>query len=97
MPVAVVAEWKNAGSGTKNYDAISERMQSDPGGSPQGLIFHAAGYDGDTFRIFEVWESREDHEAYLQNVLMPLISSVASGDDSDPETSVYELHNVRKP
>lgn len=94
MAVAIVQEWKNATPGTRNYDAITEKLRSDGQHEPDGLLIHTAGFDGDTFRVFEVWESREQFERFRSDTLMPIIQSTASPDARPPEQHSYELHNV---
>jgi hypothetical protein len=94
MAVAVVQDWveEETDRSTTNYDAVSERLQaSDP--RPQGLLVHTAGFTGNGFRIFEVWESREDFERFLNETLMPIVQDVAPADDRQPDVTVYELHN----
>jgi hypothetical protein len=93
MAIAVVQDWveEETDRSTTNYDAISERLQTQ-GAPPAGLLVHTAGFTGNGFRIFEVWESREDYERFLNDRLMPLIQEVASSDQRDPQTTVYELH-----
>jgi hypothetical protein len=93
MPVAVVQDWvgEETDRSTTNYDAIHERVMA--GGPIEGALVHTAGFSGNGFRIFEVWESREDFERFLNERLMPIIQEVARDDDREPQTMVYELHN----
>jgi hypothetical protein len=90
-------EWRNAGSDTKNYDAIGEKLRSEGKLAPEGLLVHTAGFDGDTFRILEVWESREQHDRFLNETLMPVIESTADETARPPETRDYELHSFARP
>ena len=102
MAVAFIQEFKIQGGdrSTTNYDAVNERLnvRDDP---PQGGIFHTAGWDEDAgvFRIFDVWETREQCERFLNERLMPLIEEL-SGGGSNPDfappdrQAFYELHDV---
>ena len=93
MAVAVVQDWpeEETDRSTTNYDAINERlMQREPA---DGFLVHTAGFTGNGFRIFEVWESREDFERFTQEVLMPIVSEVAGSDSRMPDLTVYELHD----
>jgi hypothetical protein len=92
MAVAVVQDWieEETGRSTTNYDAIHERVIA--GGPIEGALVHTAGFTGSGFRIFEVWESREAFERFLNDRLLPIIQEVASGDDREPQTTIYELH-----
>jgi hypothetical protein len=79
---------------TANYDAIHAAIMAKVSG-PVGLIVHTAGFTGDGFRIFEVWESREQCEKFMQEVVMPTVMEVAGEDQGPaPTTTAYELHNA---
>jgi hypothetical protein len=94
MAIAVVQDWveQETDRSTTNYDAISERLQAQPE-PPPGLLVHTAGFTGNGFRIFEVWESREAFERFVEQTLMPIINEVGAGEASQPEQTMYELHS----
>jgi hypothetical protein len=93
MAIAVVQDWveEETDRSTTNYDAVSERLQAQ-GAPPAGLLVHTAGFTGNGFRIFEVWESREDFQRFLNDTLMPIIQDIAPADDRQPQQTIYELH-----
>jgi hypothetical protein len=100
MAVAFVQEWDIDGDdrSTTNYDEINERLNArdDP---PEGGLVHTAGFDENAgvFRIFDVWETREQGERFIKERLMPLIQeATASRSDARPpdRESWYELHDV---
>jgi hypothetical protein len=93
MAVAVVQDWveEETDRSTTNYDAVSERLQA-LGEPPAGMLVHTAGFTGNGFRIFEVWESREDFERFLNETLMPIVQDIAPTDDRQPDVTIYELH-----
>jgi len=93
MAIAVVQDWpeEETDRSTTNYDAVSERLQASDA-PHQGLLVHTAGFTGNGFRIFEVWESREDFERFVNDTLMPIVQDLAPGDDRQPDTTIYELH-----
>lgn len=97
MAVAVMQEWAPTNDRTTtNYDAIGKKMgvDTDP---PAGLLIHVAGFSHDgTFRIFEVWESREDAERFRVERLMPAVGEVmATGAGAPPvKEEMYDLHAV---
>ena len=92
MAVAVIQDWiePETNRSTSNYDDISEKLmaQDDP---IDGLHFHCAGFTGNGFRIFEVWESLSDYERFVSDRLMPLMQSSGAGGEQPTVTS-YELH-----
>jgi hypothetical protein len=81
---------------TTNYDAVKERLavENDP---PPGLLIHSAGFDGNVFRIFDVWESEEHWTRFRDDRLTPIIEQMmAGGNAGAPPTRevTYELHDV---
>ena len=100
MPVAFIQEFRIEGDdrSTTNYDTVSERLNVEAD-RPAGVIIHTAGFDEDAgvFRIFEVWETREACEKFLQERVMPIVEGLIAGgaDAAPPERqSLYELHGV---
>lgn len=93
MAVALVQEFRiqDGDRSTTNYDAINERLKNE---MPDGAVIHTAGFDGDVFRIFEVWESREQCERFWEERVMPLVQELA-GDQAPPpdRQAIYDLHN----
>jgi hypothetical protein len=59
------------GAGAAEYDVSSDML--DPASNPpEGLIFHfAAAYDG-RFQVFDVWESREHLDRFVEERLIPM-------------------------
>jgi hypothetical protein len=99
MAVAYIQEWPIADRSTENYDFVAEKI----GGGPfDGLIAHTAGFDEEAgvFRIFDVWESREQAERFLAEHVQPLVDQ---GPDAFPNPGAftmptrdgfYDLHHV---
>ena len=97
MAFAYVHEFDvGADRSTTNYDAIRERMRlaEDP---VEGLILHAAGFTGGTFRMIEVWESTELEERFERERLLPAVREVVRDGAAPPVTQSYELHNLVAP
>ena len=94
MPVAIVQDWveEETDRSTANYDTISERLgvRENP---PAGCLMHSAGFTGNGFRIFEVWESKADFDRFLEERLMPIVNEVSGADAPPPQLTIYELHN----
>jgi hypothetical protein len=101
MAVAYVQEFAIVGGDTTtaNYDAVVAQLGLE--NAPAGLIVHTAGFDHEkgVFRIFDVWESREAGEQWMQAELNPALERVMSG-VADPSALEppsadywYELHD----
>jgi len=95
MPVAIVQEWEAGDGSTTNYDAINEKLEA--GGVPDGLILHCAGFVGDRFRMFDVWETQEQFDRFTAERVMPVVASLVPVDAPPPDVTTYELHNVVTP
>jgi hypothetical protein len=90
MPVAVVQDWAEGGDDTTGYDAVHERVMAS--GTPDGFRMHAAGATPDGgFRIFEVWESQEHFDRFVEERLMPILREINAG-GNPPNLTSYELH-----
>jgi quinol monooxygenase YgiN len=94
VAVAIIQDWLEPETerSTVNYDAVSERLQQQE--EPiDGLHVHSAGYTGSGFRIYEIWESREHFDRFLQDRLMPMLLEQQGPENMTPPTmTVYELH-----
>ncbi len=92
--VALVLEWDDWGENTRHYDAITA-MVGLPGSLPDGLLLHTAGPTPQGgFRTFDVWETRDHIERFLEEKLMPAVTTIAGLRPAIPTTEVYELHRV---
>ena len=84
---------------TENYDAAVAAMGLTE--APDGSVVHTAGFDHDkgVFRIFDVWESRQAGEQWMEAVLNPVLeqamSAAARPGEVDPADGGrrYELHH----
>jgi len=95
MAFAVIQEFPTEGDDrtTSNYDRVQEALgtRDNP---PAGGLVHSAGFDeqAGVFRIFDIWESREAWEAFLNDRLMPVVAPMMEQGGRAPDTRVYELH-----
>ena len=96
MAIAVIQEFPIEGEDrtTTNYDRVQEALDT-RGNPPAGGLAHAAGFDeqAGVFRIFDVWESEEAWNAFLNDRLMPVVRPMMEQGAGQPETRVYRLHN----
>src|SRR3954466_14332014 len=100
MAVAFVQEFRIADDDrrTTNYDSITAQPAL-AGDKPAGLIVHTAGWDeeGGVFRIFGVWESREQADAFMRDRLQPVLEEGPANPDNaamPDRGGMYELHDV---
>ena len=104
MPIAYIQEFPivDGDTSTTNYDAVVVKLDLH-GSAPQGLLLHSAGFDHDAgvFRIFDVWQTRDDGERFTKEKLGPIIESMIAaaterGEDFAPPAREgwYELHDA---
>jgi len=103
VAIAYVQEFtiKDGDTSTTGYDAVSSALNLQD--TPDGLLIHTAGFDHDAgvFRIFDVWETREQGEKFIKERLNPIIEPIAAAAMQDPNSDFappsretwYELHD----
>ena len=76
----------------EQYDEAVREMD-EVNSPPEGRDYHVCfGSDGD-LRVSEIWDSREQFEAYGEK-LMPKLAEI--GIDPGPEPEIIEIHNIAK-
>ena len=76
----------------QQYDESIHRLEETGGFPPGGLDYHVCfGSDGN-LRVSEVWDSREQIDAFFER-LMPVLSEIGI-DPGEPE--FFEIHNLVK-
>jgi hypothetical protein len=66
------------------YDDVTEKMFGHPAPmredeSPEGLIVHSAGQGEQGYYVYDVWESREAFERFMEEKLGPALAEVMGG------------------
>src|SRR6266699_5691496 len=89
VAIAYVQEFtiKDGDTSTTNYDAVNSALNLQE--APDGLLMHTAGFDHDAgvFRIFDVWETREQGETFFKERLNPIIEPMAAAAMQDPNSN----------
>ena len=76
------------------YDETVRRLEAEMDRwPPDGLEYHCAFSAGGSFRVSEVWESKEKFDAFGQT-LMPILSETGVELAGEPE--VLEVYNTLK-
>jgi hypothetical protein len=91
--MSIVVRFGPQGNTTEQYNQVLRRLEESDKWPPDGLEYHVAfGPSGD-FRVSEIWDSREQWEAFGEH-LMPLLSEAGIELSNEPE--VFEVHNIVK-
>jgi hypothetical protein len=90
--MAILIRYAPPGLTAAQYDQASKNVEAKLQWPPDGLILHVCfGSDGD-MRVSEVWESREQLEAFQQG-LMPLLKD-ADVDVESGEPEFFDVHAI---
>ena len=92
--MSIVVRYNPTNLTTEKYDEGNRRLR-EAGVEllPDGLEYHVAfGPDGD-LRVSEIWDSREQFEAFGER-LMPLLADIPFDSGGAPE--IFEVHDVIK-
>ncbi len=77
---------------TQQYDEVTGRLEAEGNWPPDGLEYHCAFLVDGNIRVSEIWDSREQFEAFGQR-LMPVLADVGI-DPGQPE--IVDVYNVVK-
>ena len=89
---SVLARFTAAPSMTGDkYDQTINRLEDAGEWPPDGLAFHVAFTSDDKFRVSEVWDSREQFDAFGKR-LMPVLKDAGVELEGEPE--MLEVHNI---
>lgn len=91
--MSIVVRFSPVNMTTEMYDdAVRRHEEAGIELPPDGMDYHVCfGSDGD-LRVSEIWDSREQFEAYGER-LMPILAD-AGIEVSEPE--IFEVHNIIK-
>jgi len=74
----------------EQYDETVRHLEEAGDFPPQGLEYHVAFLVDDGVRVSEIWDSREQFEAFGER-LRPVLSDIGI-EPGEPE--VFEVHNI---
>jgi hypothetical protein len=90
--MSVVVRFNPTNVNKEKYDESLRRLEKEglwP--SPAGLQVHVAFGPEDNMRVSEIWESREQMQAFGEQ-LMPILTDIGIEFSAEPE--VFEVHNL---
>ena len=91
--MSVLARFTPTSLTAEQYDESIRRLKEAGVFPPDGLDYHVCfGPEGD-MRVSEIWDSREQFEAFGER-LMPLLADVGIEFSGEPE--IFEVHKIVK-
>jgi hypothetical protein len=89
--MSILARFTPRGSATKEqYDDSLRRLEETGDFPPDGMEYHVAFLVDGNLRVSEIWDSREQMEAFGQR-LMPVLDEIGI-DPGEPE--FLEIYNI---
>ena len=77
----------------EQYDETSRRLEKAGDWPPKGLEYHVAFVSDGKFRVSEIWDSREQWEAFGEQ-LMPVLGDAGIEFSIEPE--VFDIHSITR-
>ena len=78
----------------EKYDEAARRLEAAGAWpNPPGLEFHVLFGSEGNLRVSEIWDSREQFEAFGEQ-LMPILADLGIGFSAEPE--IFDVHNLVK-
>ena len=93
MPTAMFMRWP--GVTLEQYEEARSKVRWEEEPADGGL-FHVAGHDGEALRVFDLWDSPEQFQAFVEERLMPVVRGEL-GVETEPEVGVCEVHRMFAP
>ena len=90
--MSIVVRFKPSNLTAERYDGGRSKAE-EAGFPPDGLDLHVCFGSGDKLTVSEVWDSREQFEAWGET-LMPLLADAGIEFGGEPE--IFEVHNLVK-
>ena len=91
--MSIVVRFSPTSLTAEQYDQTVRALQESGGFPADGLDYHVCfGADGD-LRVSEIWDSREQFEAFGER-LMPILA--AAGIQFSGAPDAFEVHNIVK-
>lgn len=92
--MSIVVRFKPTNVTAEKYDESIRRLEeAGEWPSPDGLEYHVFFGSEGNLRVSEIWDSREQMEAFGER-LMPILTDIGIEFSGPPE--VFEVHNIVK-
>ena len=92
--MSIVVRFNPSNLTGEKYDSTTQQLEE--GGvefPPEGMLLHVCFGSDDNLRVSEIWDSREQFEAFGER-LMPVLSEAGIEFSGEPE--VFEVRNLEK-
>ncbi len=86
------------GATQEQYERLGEKIfgssssEFSPSEAPDGLIMHSAGPTDDGWYVYDVWESEEHLQRFVQDRLMPAAQELGGPAPTPPQ--MFQIYNL---
>jgi quinol monooxygenase YgiN len=84
--MAVLIRHRAQGLGKADYDRLSPPLLAELKGQP-GFVLHTAFEDSQGFCVAEIWDSKEQHDSYFNEKVVPNVPAEITQE-------VVQIHNL---
>ena len=91
--MSIVVRFSPTALTREKYDESLRRLNAAGVWPPDGLDYHVLFGSEGNLLVSEIWDSREQLDAFGQK-LMPILGDVGVGFDRDPE--IFDVHEVMR-
>ena len=91
--MSIVVRFNPTNLTTEKYDESVRRLEEAGAWPPDGLEYHVFFGSEENLRVSEIWDSREQLEAFGEQ-LMPILADIGIEFSGDPE--IFEVHDIVK-
>lgn len=89
--MAILAIFSGSNITKEMYEALRKEVKWESNKPPGGL-FHAAAVDGSGgMKVTDIWNSKEELDAFVNNRLMPAMQKLKV---PAPKVEVFNIHNI---
>jgi hypothetical protein len=89
--MSVVVRFNPTNVTKEKYDESLRRLEEAGEFPPEGMDYHVAFGTDDNLRVSEIWDSREQLQAFGDR-LMPILTELGIEFSGEPE--ILEIHNI---
>ena len=98
--MAILVRFHPTSMSAAQYDAVGEKLEAAGKWPPDGLLAHVSFGPSDDLRVSEIWDSREQMEAFGEVLLPMLREEGIDVENAEPEffdVHALELREARLP
>ena len=90
--MAVVVLFSPPAMSAEQYDEATKRLEDADAGTPAGRVYHVCFGPCDKLRVFDLWDSEENFDAFSRT-LLPILEELGI---NSGEPDVLDVHNIMR-